>query len=271
MNSYTKVLISSLAGLLATQVEAQSIHNSCLSLSDKTIGETEFSQQFITNESSLTNGSVTPDMRLDGFVVCTDEGKNILGLQFFLTETPYLVDAYAQLFMLPHIGQMTGECGSLRFSGPIDQVKAASKNGNGLQGIEFHYDDKVVRIGDLSGRGVDTVKWNFTEEEMLVGVYGEASPNGIEKLGMISYGTVCQAELDATPPTDDGEDKTGEEVVIEFKPVNEATLIPNPPAGNSGTAGGNTEEEKHDEHNGLKISNINTEELKAVETKEESS
>jgi len=95
MNSYTKVLISSLAGLLATQVEATSIHNSCLSLSDKTIGETEFSQQFITNESSLTNGSVTPDMRLDGFVVCTDEGKNILGLQFFLTETPYLVDAYA--------------------------------------------------------------------------------------------------------------------------------------------------------------------------------
>merc|ERR1712110_997180 len=149
-------------------------------------------------------------------------------------------DAYAQLFMLPHIGQITGECGSLRFSGPIDQVKAASKNGNGLQGIEFHYDDKVVRIGDLSGRGVDTVKWNFTEEEMLVGVYGEASPNGIEKLGMISYGTVCQAELDATPPTDDGEDK-------------------------------NAEEEKHDEHNGLKISNINTEELKAVETKEESS
>merc|ERR1712038_425008 len=56
---------------------------------------------------------------------------------------------------------------------------------------------------------------------------------------MISYGTVCQAELDAAPATDDGEDKTGEEeVVIDFQPVNEATLIPNPP---SGTAGGNTQ------------------------------
>jgi len=269
MNSYTKVLISSVAGLLATQVEAQSIHNSCLTLSDKTIGETEFSQQFITNESGLTNGSVTPDMRLDGFVVCTDEDRTILGLQFFLTETPYLVDDYAPLLLLPHIGQMTGECGSLRFSGPVEQVKAASKNGNGIQGIEFHYDDKVVRIGEISGRGVDTEKWNFTEEQMLVGLYGEASPNGIEKLGMISYGTVCQAELDAAPATDDGEDKTGEEeVVIDFQPVNEATLIPNPP---SGTAGGNTEEEKRNDHNGLKISHINTEELKPVETTEESS
>jgi len=86
---------------------------------------------------------------------------------------------------------MTGECGSLRFSGPVDQVKAASKNGNGIQGIQFHYDDKVVKIGELSGRGVDTVKWDFTDEQTLVGVYGEASPNGIEKLGMISYGTVC--------------------------------------------------------------------------------
>merc|ERR1712014_467359 len=231
MNSYTKVLISTVAGLLATHVEAASIHNSCLTLSDKTIGDTEFSQQFMTNESGLTNGSVTPDMRLDGFVVCTDEDRTILGLQFFLTETPYLVDEYAQLLMLPHIGQMTGECGSLRFSGPVDQVKAASKNGNGIQGIEFHYDDKVVKIGELSGRGVDTVKWDFTEEQTLVGVYGEASPNGIEKLGMISYGTVCQTELDASPATEDTEERTGEEVAIEFKPVNEATLIPNPPSG----------------------------------------
>jgi len=89
-----------------------------------------------------------------------------------------------------------------------------------------------VRIGDISGRGVDTVKWKFNEEQTLVGLYGEASPNGIEKLGMISFGTECQAELDATPVVDDveDEDKTGEEeVVIELKPVNEATLIPNPP------------------------------------------
>jgi len=160
---------------------------------------------------------------------------------------------------------MTGECGSLRFSGPVDQVKAASKNGNGIQGIQFHYDDKVVKIGELSGRGVDTVKWDFTEEQTLVGVYGEASPNGIEKLGMISYGTVCQTELDASPATDDTEEKTGEEVAIEFKPVNEATLIPNPP---SGTAGSNTEEASN---TGMMTSNINKEELKATETTEEPS
>jgi len=48
-----------------------------------------------------------------------------------------------------------------------------------------------VRIGKLWGIGVDTVKWNFSEEDPLYGLYGEASPNGIEKLGMISFDTAC--------------------------------------------------------------------------------
>jgi len=112
-----------------------------------------------------------------------------------------------------------------------------------------------VKIGELSGRGVDTVKWNFSEEQSLVGVYGEASPNGIEKLGMISYGTACQADLDASPPAEDGEDRNGEEVLIDFTPVNEATPIPNPPSG----AGDNTDEGVN---TGLLTSNINNEDLK---------
>ena len=88
MNSYTKVLISAVAAL-ATQAEASGIHNSCLTLSNATIGEPDFTQQFVTNENALTSGAVTSDMKLDGFTVCTD-GDNVTGLQFFLTQTPYL-------------------------------------------------------------------------------------------------------------------------------------------------------------------------------------
>jgi hypothetical protein len=225
MNSYTKVLISTVAAF-ATQTAAAGIHNSCLSLSDTTIGQPDFVQQFVTNESAFTSGAVSSDMSLDGFTVCTD-GDNVVGLQFFLTETPYLVDAYAPLLYLEPIGSMTGNCGSLRFSGPVDQVKAASKNNKGLQGISFHYEDKIAAIGELDGRKVETNLWTFTEEKALVGIYGESSPNGIEKLGMITLDLACQAGLDAAGPHEhDEEEKTGEPVVIDLEPVDEAILIP---------------------------------------------
>jgi len=144
MNSYTKVLISSMGALLATKAEAGGIYNSCLELSDDTISS-DFHQTFFTNEADLTTSSMTSDMALDGFNVCTDGDRNVKGLQFFLSETPYLVDDYAELFFLDPIGKMTGECGSLRFSGPVDQMKAAEKKKKEIRAIAFHYDnDKVV-------------------------------------------------------------------------------------------------------------------------------
>jgi len=50
MNSFTTVLISAMAAF-ATQAEATAIHNSCLTLSNDTIGKPDFVQQFVTNES----------------------------------------------------------------------------------------------------------------------------------------------------------------------------------------------------------------------------
>jgi len=135
MNSYAKVLISSAAALLATQAEAGSIHNSCLSLSDNTIGQPDSPQRFVTNEAGLTSGAVTSDMRLDGFTVCTDGDDKVVGLQLFLSETPYLVDDIAHQLNLEPIGVMSGDCRGTRLSGPVDAIKAASKRNKGLRGI----------------------------------------------------------------------------------------------------------------------------------------
>ena len=136
-------------------------------------------------------------MHLDGFTVCTDSDDNITALQFFLSETPYLVDGYARLLKLDPIGTMTGDCRGLRFSGPVDAMKAASKRNNGLQGIEFYYDGKVATVGEMDGRNVNTETWSFNEENALIGLYGQASPNGIEKLGTVSIDMTCQAFKDA--------------------------------------------------------------------------
>jgi hypothetical protein len=224
MNSYTKVLISAMAAF-ATQAEASGIHNSCLTLSDTTIGQPDFVQTFMTNESQLTD-QVNSNMQVDGFWTCT-EGDQVVGLQFFLSETPFLEDQYSSLLHLDPIGKLTGNCGSLRLSGPIDKIKAASKSNKGVRGLEFFYEDKKVKIGDMNGWKVDTQKWKFTEDQALYGVYGESSPNGIEKLGFITLDRQCQAAIDASGPVEEEEeDFTGETVIIDLIPSNDANIIP---------------------------------------------
>ena len=136
-------------------------------------------------------------MRLDGFVTCYNSDGAIVGLQFFLSDTPYLGQGYAKLLNLDPIGVMTGDCGSFRFPAPVTGVKAASKKNKGIQGLEFYYADKVAKVGDMDGWKVNTQSWSFTEENALMGVYGEESPNGIEKLGMITQDWACQTQRDA--------------------------------------------------------------------------
>lgn len=120
-----------------------------------------------------------------------------------------------------------------------------------------------MQIGELKGKDLDKVTWDFTEEWSLLGLYGEVSPNGIEKLGMISLGTECQAQLDANPEQATFEDKDGELVTIDFRPVEEATTIPSPPENSSQ---GNTDEE---DYNVPMSSGINEADLLPVKTSEE--
>jgi len=89
MNSYAKVLISSLAALLATQTEAKGMHNSCLQLSDATIGHSMSNNVFVSNEEGLISDEVNENMRLYGFKQCSDQDNNLIGLQYFLSDKPY--------------------------------------------------------------------------------------------------------------------------------------------------------------------------------------
>ena len=92
---------------------------------------------------------------------------------------------------------MNGDCSSFRFAGPVTGLKAASKRNKGIRGLEFYFEGRSATVGDMDGWKVNTQSWSFTEENALMGVYGEESANGIEKLGMITMSWACQAEKDA--------------------------------------------------------------------------
>jgi len=49
----------------------------------------------------------------------------------------------------------------------------------------------------MDGWKVNDERWTFNENFELVGLWGETSPNGIEKLGMITLDKTCQAVKDA--------------------------------------------------------------------------
>lgn len=92
---------------------------------------------------------------------------------------------------------MNGDCSSFRFPAPVTGMKAASKRNKGIRGLEFYFDGRSATVGDMDGWKVNTQSWSFTEENALMGVYGEESANGIEKLGMVTMNWACQAEKDA--------------------------------------------------------------------------
>lgn len=113
--------------------------------------------------------------------------------------------------------EVDGECGSLRFSGPVTQLKVAEKKKKEIRAFEFKYDDKVTKIGDMTGFRVERKTWDFTEDKPLVGVYGETSDRGIEKLGMIRLDLACQAAIDAAQVNDEGEEGKEMEVDVEVE------------------------------------------------------
>ena len=80
MMTSRKVLTSTLAALMATQAEAQGLHNSCLKMTDQTLGEMENDQTYFTNESQLTSSQATENMRLYAYKVCTDSAGSLKGL-----------------------------------------------------------------------------------------------------------------------------------------------------------------------------------------------
>jgi len=87
----------------------------------------------------------------------------------------------------------------------------------------------------LDGWRVEKHTWDFTEDKPLVGVYGETSERGIEKLGMIRLNLACQAAHDETQPFEEvatdvteeqmEEETTDEKVEIDFKPIEDTFVV----------------------------------------------
>ena len=88
MNTIKK---ATLATLGASMTGAKSIHPSCLLLSfDNKAGQGV--GDFISNAEMLTSSTVTEEMRLHSFTVCTDENDKLSGLNFHIAENPYTDD-----------------------------------------------------------------------------------------------------------------------------------------------------------------------------------
>jgi len=114
----------------------------------------------------------------------------LIGLQYFLSESPYN-DDQAELVYLEPIGQMGGKCSSMKLVGALDKVKTSYSSHAGVNAIKFKRGNEVVEFGEVVR---DTrVTWKFEGEKTLVGLYGESSARGIEKLGMITLDLACQA------------------------------------------------------------------------------
>ena len=195
MNSFNKVLISTVVALMTSEAQANDIHRSCLQLSDTTIGKGTVIYGVpvhFSNNAQLTKDYMSEDMRLYSFTTCENADGNITGLQFFLSESQYLEHPEdEQLITLDPLGKMTGNCQTMTLQGHLDKIEASYNEENGVHGLRFYRDGKYKDYGKLSD---DTVTWDFTDDKPLLGLYGNHNTKGIKKLGFITLDLACQAD-----------------------------------------------------------------------------
>jgi len=187
MKTINTVLISTVAAFMATQAEAKSIHNSCLTMSDLTAGSE--TGAFVTNEDQLTSSAVTDEMRLHSITTCHTEGQ-VTGLQFHMAMDPYTAVGEEVYDMAP-IGLMEGTCEPLELPEGLNKVKASLNSAESGVSIMYKIYDGVLKVeyGELNDNNM--VEWKFTEENPLVGMYGRQTENGISQLGFITLDTAC--------------------------------------------------------------------------------
>ena len=83
----------------------------------------------------------------------------------------------------------------------INKVEAYT-SGDGLIGIRYHAAGLSLIIGQRSN---NVTEWTFTEDEPLIGIYGNYSRSKINKLGFLTLSIPCQEGLE---DIDDGGNTT---------------------------------------------------------------
>ena len=93
----------------------------------------------------------------------------------------------------------------------ITKVEASYTSNNGVTGVKWHAGEASITIGNLNDNS--KTQWTFTEEDPLIGVYGNYSSNRINKLGFLTLNSRCQAgeETEERPVDGDtgGESSSG--------------------------------------------------------------
>ena len=184
MNTFNKVVIATVGALFTAQTaNAQTIHNSCLTLSDQTAGVEQ--GQFVTNEAQLTGTQVTSGMRLHSIKTCQtsrfviDSRERVTGLQFFMALNPYEAVG-EETFAMDPIGPMTGDCETLELPEGLDSITVTLDESRAGLSVMYRIDGDVLdeTYGKLDDEA--STVWEFTEEAPLVGLYGRASDIEIE-------------------------------------------------------------------------------------------
>ena len=91
---------------------------------------------------------------------------------------------------------MSGDCATVGLTESLVMIKASGNESNGVDAIKFKESENKYKIGKLYGDvGQEKILWNFTENIMPVGVWGETTDRGIEKLGFVTVNRECQAAI----------------------------------------------------------------------------
>jgi hypothetical protein len=132
-------------------------------------------------------------MRLLGFKVCSDTEGSLQGLQFILSENDYtepIEDFDAETLVLDPIGVMEGNCSQMKLSSALKTIKAQNHEGEIIDGLKVNNaNGQSLEFGKEMKPGVlgeDKQKWQFTLSAPVIGIYGNHSDRGIEKLGFIT-------------------------------------------------------------------------------------
>ena len=78
---------------------------------------------------------------------------------------------------------MTGDCQEMLIEGPLSSIKASYDDRSGLNGISYFRGLAKKTYGTI---GEEYIEWVITEDEPLVGLYGNYNENGVERLGLIT-------------------------------------------------------------------------------------
>ena len=94
------------------------------------------------------------------------------------------------------MGNMTGDCTTVGLTEHLTMIKASGNPSNGVEAIKFKESENHYKIGQLYGDvGEDKILWDFSDNIMPVGVWGETTERGIEKLGFVTVNRECQAAI----------------------------------------------------------------------------